>query len=137
MDTKFLAAALVLGLGGWAAAPATAQVAPHPFGGAYPGMTMGEQHRYEMDRLRARSDQQDALARQQRLDTRLTLMELQARRQPAPDITPGYSAPITGPRSADVQRAMRDATAIQSQTTIDGVGQIDSWLDRAPRRTQP
>lgn len=136
MDTKSLAAALAVGLGGLAA-PALAQVVPpHPFGGAYPGVSVGEQHRYEMDRLRARSDQQDALARQQRLDTRLTLMELQARRQPAPDVTP-YSAPITGPRSAEVQRAMREAVAIQSETTIRGVGQIDSWLDRAPRRTDP
>ena len=137
MDTKFLAAALVLGLGGWAGAgSATAQVVPHPFGGTYPGMTVGDQHRYEMDRLRARSDQQDALARQQRLDTRLTLMELQARRQPAPDATSRYE-PVAGPRSTEVQRAMRDAAATQAQTTIDGVGQIDSWLDRAPRRTHP
>ena len=134
MDRKALMFCSLAALAG--ATGATAQVVPHPFG-AYPGATISEQHRYEMDRLRARSDQQDALARQQRLDTRLTLMELQARRQPAPDITPGYAAPITGPRSAEVQRAMRDATAIQSQTTIDGVGQIDSWLDRAPRRTHP
>ena len=128
MDRKALMFCSLAALAG--ATGATAQVVSHPFG-AYPGATISEQHRYEMDRLRAHSDQQDALARQQRLDTRLTLMELQARRQPAPvEIAPYYA---TQTPTLEQQRARREAATIQSKTVLRGVSQIDAWLDRSPR----
>ena len=41
-----------------------------------PAVSTADQHRWEIERLRALSDANEALARRQRLETRLTLLEL-------------------------------------------------------------
>ncbi|HEX8471016.1 MAG TPA: hypothetical protein VF633_07890 [Brevundimonas sp.] len=119
-----LIAALTFG----AVLPAAAQVTPYPRYGA-PGAGAGDFQRYEMERLRQQSQESEALARQQSLQTRLTLMELQARRQPAPP--PESPSPVL--RSVERERAAREAATAQRQSTVQGVSQIDSWLDRQPR----
>ena len=112
--------------------PAAAQVAPYPYGAPNYGPTAatGDIHRYEMDRLRARAQANDSLARSQSLNTRLTLQELQARRAPTP-VEPYQPLPL---RSPEQERAAREAATTRRETTARGVGQIDAWLDRVPRQ---
>lgn len=108
------------------AAPAAAQVPPAD---AYERHRwQADQHRLEMERLRARADQREAIARQQALESRLTRMEIEARRQPEPYI------PATPPalRTPEEERAAREAAAARRRATAEGVGQIDAWLDQRP-----
>ena len=109
------------------ATPALAQTRP---GEPFPQMSVGERHRYEMERLRTINDGQAALARQQALQARLTVLELQAARQPAP-----LPAPSPYLRSPEQERAARQAATTRREATQDAVSQIDDWLDRgrAPR----
>lgn len=109
-----------------AAPPAGAQVVPFPGHYGQGPNAIGERHRYEMDQLRARSDQRAAFARQQQLDSRLTVLELQAARRPDP-IQPEAFRPL---RTPDQERAFRESATTRRQTTIEGVTQIDDWLDR-------
>jgi len=110
-----------------AATPAVAQVSSYPGYGS--GVTTGDVHRYEMDRLRNQADQRDALARQQSLNARLTVLELQARRVQPP--APAYAPqPL---RTVEQERAARETATARRETTTRGVGQIDAWLDRAPQ----
>ena len=121
--TPFLVA-LTLGV----AAPAPAQVTPYSRH-VGSGAGAGDAQRYEMERLRQQSQESEALARQQSLQTRLTLMELQARRQPASP--PESPSPVL--RSVERERAARETATVQRQSTVQGVSQIDSWLDRQPQ----
>jgi len=110
------------------ATPALAQTRP---GEPYPQMSVGERHRYEMDRLRAINDGQAALARQQATQSRLTVLELEAARRPAPPLP----APTPYVPSPEQERAEREAATTRREATQDAVGQIDDWLDRG--RPQP
>ena len=86
-----------------------------------------EQHRIEMDRLRAGADQRDAFARRLAHEARLNRLRLEATHQPE-------AAPRTGTgavRSLEVERAMRFAAADRRRTAMSGLGQIDAWLDRS------
>lgn len=105
------------------AGPAMGQVVPFQGPNA-----LAERHRYEMDRLRAQSDQRDAFAKQQQLNSRLTVLELQAARQP--DLV--QPAPIPPLRTVEQARAEREAATRRREATTQGVGQIDAWLDRDP-----
>ena len=82
----------------------------------------------EIDRLRLRADQREAAARQHALESRLTRMEIEARRQPEPYI------PAAPPalRSPAEERAAREAATARRRATAEGVGQIDAWLDQRP-----
>tara|TARA_R110002051_G_scaffold3225_3_gene17537 strand:+ start:414 stop:785 length:372 start_codon:yes stop_codon:yes gene_type:complete len=122
--TRFLALATAAAL--TCALPAAAQVAPLP-GQPWPNAAdqaryQADQHRYEMDRLRLEADAREAFARQQALQARLRVMELQAARQPVPPTS--YSPYPTG--TPEQARARRDAV-------VSGTTQIDDWLDRGPR----
>ena len=108
------------------AASAVAQVLPY---GAGPYVTAGDSHRHEMDRLRARSDASEALARRQALEARLTMLELQTRRQATP-IAPADTPTL---RTPEQERRLREAATARREATAAGVGQIDSWLDRRPQ----
>ncbi|RZJ19363.1 MAG: hypothetical protein EON91_01360 [Brevundimonas sp.] len=110
------------------ATPALAQTRP---GEPYPQMSVGERHRYEMDRLRAVNDGQAALARQQAIQAQLTVLQLEAARQPAPPLP--SSTPYV--RSPEDERAEREAATARREATRTAVGQIDDWLDRG--RQQP
>lgn len=90
-----------------------------------PGTTTGDIHRHEMDRLRLRSEANSNLARQQQLNTRLTIQELQSAREPTP-VQPSYR-PL---RSLEEERAFRKSATQRRQRLSQDVGQIDNWLDR-------
>ena len=109
------------------AAPAAAQIAPYPGPYVQGQNATGERHRYEMDRLRIQSDQRTAFARQQQLNSRLTVLELQAARRPAP-VQPEAYRPL---RTPEQERAAREAATTRRETTVEGVTQIDDWLDRS------
>ncbi|QTC91517.1 hypothetical protein [Brevundimonas goettingensis] len=98
-----------------------------PLGSA--GASSLETQRYAIELQRQQAEAAEALARQQQLQTRLTLMELQSRRIPAP--TP--DVPIPALRSPEQERAAREAATARRQATAQGVGQIDNWLDRPPQ----
>ena len=105
-------------------APALAQ-SWTPYAGGH-AASAADQHRWDMERLRARSDANEGLARQQRLETRLTLLELQAARQPA--VTPPLDwRPLASP---EIERGRREGAERRSQAMQAGVAGIDSWLDR-------
>ena len=125
---RIVIAPMVLVLAAGAAAPASAQVNVWPRYGA-PGADAGEAQRYEMERVRRQAEDSETLARQQALQTRLTLMELQSRRQASP--TPDSRAPVL--RSVERERAAREAATVRRQSVAQGVSQIDSWLDRQPQ----
>lgn len=109
------------------ATPALAQVTPWPLQNR-PDVTTGDIHRYEMDRVRSQADASEALARSQALGARLTVQELQARRQP-PLVTPETSRPLT----LDQARRAREATEARTSTMTRSTSQIDAWLDRRPQ----
>lgn len=89
-------------------------------------VSTADRHRWEMERLRARSDANEALARQQRLEARLTILDLQAARQPA--VAPPVDWRPLG--SPEAERARREGVERRGQTVREGVSEIDSWLDR-------
>ncbi|WP_349312878.1 hypothetical protein [Brevundimonas subvibrioides] len=91
---------------------------PGPFAGA----SVADQHRYETERLRQRSQDQAAFARQTQLGARLTQQDLRAARAPEPYIP---LQPLV-PQTPEAARRDREAT-------VSGVTQIDDWLARAPR----
>lgn len=108
-------------------APALAQSWPAP-DWRDPAVSTADRHRWETERLRARSDAAEALARQQRLETWLTLLELQAARQPA--VAPPQDwRPLDSP---EAERTRREGVERRGQTLREGVSGIDSWLDRRP-----
>jgi len=113
--------ALLLAITTLVASPATAQVA-----GVHSGLTIGEQHRLANAHLRIQSDQRAIEARQQALNARLTQLELQSRRQAQP-----LSAdPSTTALSLDQAQAARRTATARREAIVEGVTQIDGWLDR-------
>ncbi|WP_372708237.1 hypothetical protein [Brevundimonas sp.] len=88
-----------------------------------------DQHRYEMDRLRIQADQRGASARWLETETRLTSLRLQSARPPEPLLPPAV-LPLLSTGEA---RALRRAATARRQASTTSVGQIDAWLDRAPR----
>jgi hypothetical protein len=110
------------------AGPTSAQVAPAPGQFTDPHRYQADQHRYEIDRLRAQADQREAFARRLELEARLNRFEVEAAR--APDLSPQPACrPLCSPGE---ERALRESAARRRRATVDGVGQIDDWLDRAP-----
>ena len=127
---RFFIGPLVLAITAGAVATASAQVTPFPrYGTPGSGVRAVDAQRYEMERVRQQAQESEAMARQQSLDTRLTLMELQAARRPAPP--PESVSPVL--RSLEQERSAREAATVRRQSTTQGVGQIDSWLDRQPQ----
>lgn len=111
-----------------AAGAAQAQTAPvYPPAGGSAHAWQADQHRYEIDRLRARADQREAFARQLQLETRLNRLEIQAARQPDLVEQPGTRAL----RSPEEERALRESAARRRRAATAGLGEIDAWLDRA------
>jgi hypothetical protein len=114
----------------FAAAPVQAQIPPgwQPRPGA-PAFDrnryQADQHRYEINRLRAQADQRETVARQQQMEAGLARQRLEAARQPA--IQPEPPATL---RSPEEQRALRLSAEQRRRALADGVGQIDAWLDR-------
>ena len=94
-----------------------------------PGSAIADQHRIEMDRLRHQAAEREALAQQQRLQTRLTLQRLEAARQPA---LPSPPPTASVPRTLEQEREAREAQAARREDMTRGVTEIDSWLDRRP-----
>ena len=100
-----------------------------PPAGYSPGAAIADQHRYEMDRLRNQAAESDALAQQQRLQTQLTIQQLQAARQPTPPQPPQTAY---APRTLEQERQAREAQTARREEMVRGVTQIDAWLDRRP-----
>lgn len=109
-----------------APAPALAQVPPPvPQAGQIPGPAdIAAWHRYRDDTRRAESDIRAAYARQQDLEARLTVLELQAARQ-APTVYPEARPHL----SPEAQRALNEADARRHDASRRQVGEIDAWLD--------
>lgn len=110
-----------------AAAPLSAS-AQHWTPEPVPGAGMADQHRWEMERLRAEADRQAAFAARQQLETELALMRLEAARRPALPAAPQNSLPGSLPGGLPV------GVTIGSTPRPGETSQIDAWLDRAPRR---
>ena len=100
-----------------------------PPAGYDPGSAIADQHRIEMDRLRNQAAEREALAQQQRLQTRMTLQRLEAARQPAVP-SPPQTAYV--PRTLEQERQAREAQAARREEMTRGVTEIDAWLDRRP-----
>lgn len=81
-----------------------------------------------MERLRQQNDRLADYAQQYRTQTRLSLLELRARRQPEPNV------PLVEIAS-NPDRAVpgADTAPVRSEAVSDGADQINSWLDRDPR----
>lgn len=93
-----------------------------------PGSAIADQHRMEMDRLRNQAAEREALAQQQRLQTQLTILQLQAARQPTPPMPP----PTAYVRSPEEARQAREAQTARREEMTRSVTEIDAWLDRRP-----
>lgn len=93
-----------------------------------PGSAIADQHRIEMDRLRNQAAEREALAQQQRLQTRMTIQRLEAARQPALPSPP----PTAYVRSPEEERRAREAQTARREEMVRGVSEIDAWLDRRP-----
>lgn len=94
-----------------------------------PGSAIADQHRIEMDRLRNQAAEREALAQQQRLQTQLTILQLQAARQPALPLPPPTAY---APRTLEQERQAREAQDARRDQMVRGVTEIDAWLDRRP-----
>lgn len=113
------------------ATPVLAQTYPQPGRpyGAYPGgvpAAIADQHRYENDRLRRQSEANAALARQQQVETRQRLTQIEAAREP----TVSPAAPARPLYDVTQERSLREGAAERREQTRQGVSQIDDWLDR-------
>lgn len=97
-----------------------------PWGVAPSPALAAEQHRLAIEQQRLQADQRELLARQLDLNTRLTLRDIEAARQPA--IAPVSPRPLGSP---EAERLAREAQTRRTDAVRDSVGQIDSWLDRA------
>lgn len=93
-----------------------------------PGSAIAYQHRIEMDRLRNQAAEREALVQQQRLQTQLTILQLQAARQPTPPM-PQPTAYVLSPEEA---RQAREAQTARREEMTRSVTEIDAWLDRHP-----
>lgn len=112
-----------------AAAPAAAQAQtwqprPGELAGD-PHRHQADQHRLEMDRLRARADQRETFARQLDLETRLNRQRIEAARRPQPDPAPAPRAL----RSPTEEQALRQSASGRRRAATSDLGQIDAWLD--------
>lgn len=94
-----------------------------------PGSAIADQHRIEMDRLRGQAAEREALARQQRLQTQMTIQRLEAARQPIPPLPPQTAY---APRTPEQERQAREAQTPRREEMVRGVTEIDAWLDRGP-----
>ena len=106
----------------------TASAQAYSIGQPYIGDPMADRLRDRMETQRLQSEQQAAYARQHQLSTRLTEMEIRARRQPEP-----YVPLVDVPPSPEAQRRAREATTARREAVSSSVGQIDDWLARPPR----
>ena len=93
-----------------------------------PGSAIAYQHRIEMDRLRNQAAEREALVQQQRLQTQLTIQQLEAARQPTPPLPP----PTAYVRSPEEERQAREAQTARREEMVRGAAEIDAWLDRRP-----
>ncbi|MFN3537903.1 MAG: hypothetical protein ACK4Y4_10685 [Brevundimonas sp.] len=101
-----------------ASGAAHAQIAPY---GADPHRYQVERHQARMESLRLQADARTDTARRLDAETRLTLRELEAARQPpAPYID--YAPPPVDPEESSARH----------RRTREAMTQIDDWLERAP-----
>jgi len=105
------------------AMPASAQNAFRPA-----DVPVADDLAYRMELQRQRSAEQAALARQYQLSARITALEIEAARRPAPWL-PEAERRLGPPER---EREAREAATDQRQSTVAGVTQIDHWLDRGP-----
>lgn len=114
----------------FAVAPVAAQTQtwqPRPGAPAFdPHRYQADQHRFEMERLRAQADQRAAFARQLELETRLNRQRIEAARRPEPV----QSLPLPALRTPEQERALRLSATGRRRAVSADVGQIDAWLDR-------
>lgn len=115
MRSLLIAASVLVAMGVASSAGAQTWAGPR-------GVNVADQHRYETERLRQRSQEQAGFARQNQLSARLTQRELEAARRPEPYLRLEPTLPQT-PEAAGRNR----------EATVSGVTRIDDWLARTPR----
>lgn len=102
----------------WQPRPGEPVIDPHRY--------RADQHRLEMDRLRAQAEQRETFARQLELETRLNRQQIEAARLPEPVQPP----PMRALRSPEDERALRRSASERGAAISADVGQIDAWLYR-------
>lgn len=102
----------------WQPRPGETALDPHRY--------QAEQHRLEMDRLRARADQREAFARQLELESRLNRQRIEAARRPEPVLPPAPRAL----RNPEEEGILRQAASERRRAATSAAEQIDAWLDR-------
>ena len=85
-----------------------------------------DQNRLEMERLRLRADQRRLEAQLGQLDAQASRDRIVGTRQAEP-VQP---QPLAALRSAEQERAARQAAEQRRRSDAETVGQIDAWLDR-------
>lgn len=121
MRTALLALVASLALSG----PVAAQV--YLPGQPYIGDPMADQLRNRTEIQRLQSEQRAAAFNQYQTEARLTAQEVINQRQAAP-----YVPLVDVPQTPDARRRAQEAATQRRQTVVEGVSQIDRWLDRAP-----
>ncbi|GAA0645637.1 hypothetical protein [Brevundimonas lenta] len=86
----------------------------------------GDRQRYEMDRLRVQAAERQMFARQLEVETQLSIIDVQTRRQPA--LVDPASTRIL--RSPEEEGARRQSATERREATVSAVTGIDEWLDR-------
>jgi hypothetical protein len=109
---------------------------PPPIGAPQPTLHqwMLDQHRQALQLQRSLSDQRQAFAEQMRREAAQAALDLQRQQSAEPLPAPMAAwAADTGPAQPDLDeaRAQRQTASQRRQAVVDGVTQIDTWLDRA------
>jgi hypothetical protein len=121
---------VLLALSLFLAAPAAAQVQNwQPRAGELvvdPHRYQADQHRMELDGLRARADQRETFTRQLELETRLNRQQIEAARLPQPVLPP----PLPALGAPGEERAFRGSASKHRTAMTREIGEIDAWLDR-------
>lgn len=93
---------------------------------AHQPLTVADQHREALARLHTQSDDQAALARDHALAAGLTVLEIQAQRQPTPN-APTYQPAL---QTLERERDHRVRATARRERSTAAVTEIDTWLDR-------
>lgn len=105
--------------------PAAAQI--YQPGQPYVGDPMADQLRNRVEIQRLQSEQRATAFDQYQLQSRVTAQDVISQRQVAP-----YIPMVDVQQTPDARRRAQEAATQRREAVVEGVSQIDRWLDRAP-----